>query len=67
MSVNEYTLQYQNRSFDDNITLAGGSSSTDLINLKPYTSYSVRMMAKSALGEGLWSGLVNFTTKTAGK
>ena len=67
LSINEYTLQYQNGSFKGDITLPGGSSSTDLINLKPYTYYSVRMMAKSALGEGLWSGLVNFTTKTAGK
>ena len=67
LSVDEYTLQYQYRSFYYNITLAGSSSSEDLINLKPYTLYSVRVMAKSALGEGLWSDLVNFETKTAGK
>ena len=67
LSVDKYTLQYQNGSFKGDITLPGSLTSKDLINLKPYTSYSVRMMANSALGEGLWSDLVNFKTKTAGK
>ena len=62
-----FYLQYQNKSFDNNITLSGSLSSKELIHLKPYTSYSVRMMAESVLGKGDWSSLVSFTTSTAGK
>jgi len=62
-----FHLQYQNKSFIDNITLSGSLSSKELIHLKPYTSYSVRIMAESVLGKGDWSGLINFTTSTAGR
>ena len=62
-----FYLHYQNKSFNDDITLSGSLSSKELIHLKPYTSYSVRMMAESVLGKGDWGSLVSFTTLTAGK
>ena len=62
-----FYLHYQNKTFNDSITLSGPLSSKELINLKPYTSYIVRMMAESVLGKGEWSRLVSFTTSTAGK
>ena len=61
-----YILEYQNNTFKDDIALSGGLLSEDLVNLKPYTSYSVRMIATSVLGNGSWSNQTNFTTKTAG-
>jgi len=61
-----FYLHYQNKSFNDNVPLSGSLSSKELIHLKPYTSYSIRMMAESVLGKGDWSGLINFTTATAG-
>ena len=62
-----FYLQYQNKSFNINITLPGSLSSKELINLKPYTSYSIRMMAESVLGKGDWSSFGSFTTATARK
>jgi len=35
-----FYLHYQNKSFNDNITLSGSLSSKELIHLKPYTSYT---------------------------
>ena len=66
-SIVKFYLHYENKSFNDDVTLSGSLSSKRLINLKPYTSYSVRMMAESVLGKGNWSSLVTFTTSTAGK
>jgi len=60
-----FYLHYQNKSFNDSITLSSFLSSKELIHLKPYTSYSVRMMAESVLGKGDWSSFVAFTTSTA--
>jgi len=65
--VGFFTLQYENSTFKGDITLPGGLSSKELINLKPYTSYNVRVMAKSILGEGAWSNQVTFTTLTTSK
>jgi len=61
-----FYLHYQNKSFVDDITLESALLTKKSIHLKPYTSYSVRMMAESVLGKGDWSSLVNFTTSTAG-
>ena len=62
-----YTLRYRNSTFTDDISLPGGASRKQLINLKPYTSYSVIMIALSVLGHGYWSNPVAFKTLTAGK
>ncbi|XP_068677363.1 uncharacterized protein [Montipora foliosa] len=60
--VNSFTLQYQTYNFS---RLPGSSSSKELTNLKPYTSYSVTIKASSVLGDGFWSDAKNFTTTTA--
>ena len=66
MPVIAYYLEYQNSSFKDNMSL-GGATSKQLMTLKPYTTYRVRLVAASLLGKGLWTKLVNFVTKTDGK
>ena len=66
MPVIAYYLEYQNSSFKDNMSL-GGATSKQLMTLKPYTTYRVRLVAASLLGKGLWTNLVNFVTKTDGK
>ena len=63
--ISSYRLQYQNSSFTD-ILLLSASTKKELIHLKPYTDYSVRIMAESILGKGSWSDRKNFTTKTTG-
>ena len=65
--INAFDIRYQNSTFTGDIPLSGSASSKELINLKPYALYSVSVMATSVLGKGVWSNLVNFTTKTAGK
>ena len=66
MLVTAYNLEYRNSTTIDDISL-GAVLRKQIINLKPYTSYSVRLIATSALGKGLWSNFQNFTTKTARK
>ena len=66
-AINTFDIRYQNSTFKEDIPLSGSASNKELINLKPYTPYSVSMVAASVLGKGVWSNLVNFTTKTAGK
>ncbi|XP_068677366.1 uncharacterized protein [Montipora foliosa] len=61
-SVTSFTLQFQTHVFGG---LPGGSSSKELTNLKPYTSYSVTIKASSVLGGGFWSDVKSFTTATA--
>ncbi|XP_068677355.1 uncharacterized protein [Montipora foliosa] len=60
--VNSFTLQYHTHVFGG---LPGGSLSKELSNLKPYTSYSVKIKASSVLGGGFWSDAKSFTTATA--
>ena len=66
MPVTAYNLEYRNSTSIDDISL-GVVSRKQIINLKPYTAYSVRLIATSVLGKGLWSNFQNFTTKTASK
>ena len=66
MPVTAYNLEYRNSTAIDDISL-GAVLSKQIINLKPYTAYSVRLIATSVLGKGLWSNFQNFTTKTASK
>ena len=66
MPVTGYNLEYRNSTTIGDISL-GAVLRKQIINLKPYTSYSVRLIATSALGKGLWSNFQNFTTKTARK
>ena len=66
MPVTAYNLEYRNSTSTDDITL-GVVLRKQNINLKPYTAYSVRVLANSVLGKGLWSNFQNFTTKTASK
>lgn len=65
--ITSCTLQYQNSSFSHNIGISDGTLRKQLINLKPYTAYTVRAAAKSLLGTGNWSSPVGFTTSIAGK
>ncbi|XP_068725982.1 uncharacterized protein [Montipora capricornis] len=60
--VNSFYLQYQTHTFS---RLPGSSSSKQLSNLKPYTSYTVKIKASSVLGGGFWSDAKRFTTATA--
>ncbi|XP_068677378.1 receptor-type tyrosine-protein phosphatase T-like isoform X4 [Montipora foliosa] len=60
--VNSFTLQYQTYTPS---RLPGSSSSKKLTNLKPYTSYTVKIKASSVLGSGFWSDAKRFTTATA--
>ena len=64
--VTAYNLEYRNSTFAENISL-GAVLSKRIINLKPYTAYSVRVLANSVLGKSLWSNFTNFTTKNASK
>ena len=66
MPVTAYNLEYRNSSSIDDIPL-GLVLSKRIFYLKPYTAYSVRLIATSVLGKGLWSNFQNFTTKTASK
>ena len=66
MPVTGYNLEYRNSTAIDDIYL-GAVLKKEIINLKPYTAYSVRLIATSVLGKGLWSNFQNFTTKTASK
>ena len=66
MPVTGYNLEYRNSTSINNISL-GIVLSKVITNLKPYTAYSVRLIATSVLGKGLWSNFQNFTTKTASK
>ena len=66
MPVTAYNFEYRNSTFIEDISLGAVSSET-IINLKPYTLYSVRLIATSVLGKGLWSNFQNFTTRTASK
>ena len=68
MPITSFTLQYWNGTFTDDIPLPGGVSRKQLINLKPFTSYSIRIMAVSVLGNGYWSNpLTAFKTLTSSK
>ena len=66
MPVTAYNLEYRNSTSTEDISL-GVVLRKQIINLKPYTAYSVRLIATSGLGKGLWSNFPNFTTKTASK
>ena len=66
MPVTDYNLEYRNSTTIDDISL-GAVLRKQIINLKPYTAYSVRLIATSVLGKRLWSNFQNFTTKTASK
>ena len=66
MPVTAYNLEYRNSTATRDIPL-GLVLSKRINNLKPYTAYSVRLVATSVLGKGLWSNFQNFTTKTASK
>ena len=66
MPVTAYNLEYRNSTSREDITL-GVVLSKLITNLKPYTLYSVRLVATSDLGKGLWSNFQNFTTGTASK
>ena len=66
MPVTAYNLEYRNSTHKDDISL-GVVFRKQISNLKPYTAYSVRLIATSVLGKGLWSNVQNFTTKTASK
>ena len=66
MPVTAYNLEYRNSTHKDDISL-GVVFRKQISNLKPYTAYSVRLIATSVLGKGLWSNFQNFTTKTASK
>ncbi|CAH3036503.1 unnamed protein product, partial [Porites lobata] len=62
--VTAYNLEYRNSTFAENISL-GAVLSKRIINLKPYTTYSVRLIPNSVLGKSPWSNVQNFKTKTA--
>ncbi|XP_068677380.1 receptor-type tyrosine-protein phosphatase T-like isoform X2 [Montipora foliosa] len=67
-SVTSFTLQYRTLMQGETHTvssLPGSSLSKQLSNLKPYTSYTVKIKASSVLGDGFWSDAKNFTTATA--
>ena len=66
MPVTAYNLEYRNSTSTRDIPL-GLVLSKRIISLKPYTAYSVRLIATSVLGKSLWSNFQNFTTKTASK
>ena len=66
MPVTAYNLEYRNSTSTEDISLVAVLIKR-IINLKPYTPYSVRVLANSVLGKGLWSNFQNFTTKTASK
>ena len=62
------TVQYRNSTSPYHLAiLPGNPSSKELTNLKPFSNYSVTVMASSVLGDGLWSDVVTFETLTASK
>lgn len=59
-----FTVQYQNRTFSDILSLKPGNSlSTVLTHLKPFADYNVTVKASSFLGDG--SSTRNIKTLTA--
>ena len=66
MPVTAYNLEYRNSTSTLDIHF-GHVLSKRIFNLRPYTAYSVRVLADSVLGKSLWSNFQNFTTKTASK
>ena len=66
MPVTTYNLEYRNSTSTEDIPL-GAVLSKRIINLKPYTAYSVTLIANSVLGKSPWSNVQNFKTKTASK
>ena len=66
MPVTAYNLEYRNSTSTVDIPL-GLVLSKRIVNLKPYTAYSVGVLANSVLGKSLWNNFTNFTTKTASK
>ena len=66
MPVTAYNLEFRNSTSIDDIPLAVVLRK-QIINLKPYTAYRVRLIATSVLGKGPWSNFRTFTTKTASK
>ncbi|XP_015759655.1 PREDICTED: uncharacterized protein LOC107338918 [Acropora digitifera] len=60
------TVRYQNSTSPYHLSILPGSPSRkELANLKPFSNYSVAVMASSVLGDGLWSNAVTFKTLTA--
>ncbi|XP_074611757.1 receptor-type tyrosine-protein phosphatase S-like isoform X2 [Acropora palmata] len=60
------TVRYRNSTSPYHLSILPGSpSSKELTNLKPFSNYSVTVMASSVLGNGLWSNAVTFKTLTA--
>ncbi|XP_044164303.1 Down syndrome cell adhesion molecule-like protein 1 [Acropora millepora] len=60
------TVRYQNSTPPYHLVILPGHSwRKELTNLKPFSKYSVSVMASSVLGDGFWSNAVNFTTLTA--
>ena len=66
MPVTAYNLEYLNSTSTHDILL-GFVLSKRIINLKPYTTYRVRVLGNNVLGKSLWSNFQIFTTKTASK
>ena len=68
MPVTSYKLEYK-EAVDGATTKTSitSASSHVITGLKPYTNYTIRVMAKSRVGEGLWSAPIEFTTDQAGK
>ena len=66
MPVTAYNLEYRNSTSTHDMPL-GFVLSKRIINLKPYTTYSVRVLANNVLGKSLWSNFQIFTTRTASK
>ena len=64
MPVTAYNLEYRNSTSTHDILL-GFVLSKRIINLKPYTTYKVRVLANNVLGKSLWSNFQIFTTRTA--
>ncbi|XP_074611771.1 uncharacterized protein LOC141866210 isoform X4 [Acropora palmata] len=60
------TVRYRNSTSPYYLAILPGSPpSKELTNLKPFSNYSLTVMASSVLGDGLWSNAVTFKTLTA--
>ena len=68
MPVTSYKLEYSEAVYDATTKTSTATASSHVITgLKAYTNYTIRVMAKSRVGEGLWSAPIEFTTDQAGK
>nr|ASU04340.1 Dscam16 [Mesobuthus martensii] len=64
-AITRYLIQYKKAdvsSFEQNITVPSSQTMASIINLKPSTTYKIRLMAENSVGRGHFTSWLNATT-----